>query len=278
MYRKIILMLTVLLFLFHSDSSASLFDNADEYVQVTVDGEINWSTMMIRAKGDNEDFLKDSSPKAADLTEEEAAINAARINLFETLKELALSSSYHVDDEIYIYEEANEKVTDIAFKAKVVGRPVKTEDGVTEAVVELKLTDGVLDVILPKKSTLPKGYDIVFQGRGMYSSIIFDATMTDLLPVLMPQVIDDAEKPYYSLDKINRPVAAKIGLVRYFKSIDAAKKSLFAGRKPYVIQRGKLDKYKEDTFVVQAPMLNKVRNEAIISEILGKCKVIFIIK
>ncbi|MFC1855931.1 hypothetical protein ACFL2A_05265 [Thermodesulfobacteriota bacterium] len=90
--------------------------------------------------------------------------------------------------------------------------------------------------------------------------------------------MDDNDKIYYTLDKKTRNMAVKNGLVKYFRTLKAAKSSRFAGKKPYVIDYIYLDKYKEDAIIVPFPELDKVRNNAFYSEILQRCKVIIVTK
>jgi hypothetical protein len=259
-------------------SYASLFEDKNAYIQTTSNGEINWSDLTIRAKGSSREFFEDIDRKAADFTPEEAARSDAAYNLMETIKEVPISSSFHIDDEIFLFKETKVKFTKLVKEAKTVGKPVTSEDESVEVLIEVDLKGDILDMLFPKPYNLPEGLGKAFQGRGRYTSIIFDASKTELSPVLLPQVIDDEEKTYYILDKKNRKNAVKNGLVRYFKSIEAAKKARATGKMPFVISYLKSSKYREDALESPANILNKVRNDAFYSDILRRCKVIIIIK
>jgi len=278
MFKRIFFMLLLLTTLFVGVANAGLYENENDYIHATVNGEINWSEMTIRSKGKSKDFIDSSDDKAAYFTSEEAAISDAQYNLFETLKEVPLSSSYYIDDSIYLYAEVKSGLKALLPTAKVIGAPVVHDDGSTEVILELSLTGKVLDMMFPKKENLPKGLGKPFQGRGRYTSIIFNAQELKFSPVLLPLIIDSNDEIYHDLNKKNRKMAVKNGMVRYYKSLEAAKKSAFAGKKPYIIEDVQLHNYKEDTLLSHFAILEKVRNNAFYSEIISRCKVIIVIK
>jgi len=276
MKRKIFLILIVSL-LFSKIAFAALFEDNNDYIQKTSKGEINWSKMLIRANGSNEDFINIYIDAAAKATDEEAAEASVNHNLLESIKELAISSSYHVDDAVFIYEDIKKAIDDVMKNAKIISKG-RTKGDILEIVKEVEITGELLEVLLPKEEILPEGLGKIFLGKIRYTSIIFDATKTNFVPVLIPYISDDNDKMYFSLNKKNRGMAVQNGAVRYFKSIDAAKKSSFAGEFPYLVQDASLDSYKEDTLVFGYPVLKKVMDDGFYSQIINNCKIIIIVK
>ncbi len=259
-----------------NNAGASLYKVDNEYIQTTESAEINWSAMTVRATGVVS--YEDLEVSDTDWTIEEFARSYAIKNAISALKEIPISSKYLIDDMMFLYEDINKKVEDASKNAYNLGEPEYIENKSVKIPVELDIKGEILDAIYPQKKELPDGEGGIFQGRGKYTSIIFDASSTDFQMILLPKIIDDEDKVYYTLTKKNRDNAVKRGFVKYFNSLAAAKGSRFSGKTPYVITKVKVDKYDSQTLIVPFNILDKARNDAFYSEILRNCKVIIIVK
>jgi hypothetical protein len=279
MQKKILFFVLLSCFSFRSVAYGALFKDKSDYIQIMPTGEINWSSMSVRAEGFASDSPEYHATAAADFTLEESARNNAQRNLLETVKKAPISTSFHIEDAMEISDDVKKIITALASKAEVIKETKTADNKSAQVILEMKLTGELLDLTLLKDNELPAGPGKVFQGKLRYTSLIFDASKTDIFPVLMPQVIDNNDLIYYSLNKKNRQAAVKNSFVRYFKSLDEAKKSKYAGKMPYIINSYiSTSKYKDDTLILPFSILNKIRSDAFYSAILNKCKVIIIAK
>ncbi len=274
---KIALTVFCLLFVLHTaTASASMFKKHD-YVITLKNAEINLSLWSVRAVGvDNRDSTEQPvSPKAS----EDAALLDARNNINRALKRLMIKPDDALEDRILIFDDVDRKIDELIKKNTIILKRARIKDsGRFEIIAEFKITGELLDFLFTKNDELQKVSEKIFHGRSMYTSIIFDASETDFAPILQPGILDDEGKPYHQLDRGNRSVAVKYGLVRYFRSLEDAKKSKFTGKRPYIIKDVKSDKYNPDYLVVPFNILEKVNTQAFKKEILKKCKVIIITK
>jgi hypothetical protein len=168
------------------------------YVVDTVgNGEIDWGTGIIHAKGTGVIDPNNPNEAQARLMAQRAAIIVAQRNLLETAKGVRVTSETVVENYMAKSDLIYTRVDGVVKGAKLIGEPrYDKEQGIVEVELMISLYDkkGLSDAIIPPVITPDTYKDLTPETKTLlqkYSGIIFDASGTGLKPSMFPKIYDE---------------------------------------------------------------------------------------
>jgi hypothetical protein len=158
-------------------------------------------------------------------------------------------------------------------------------DGSVEIDMEMLLYGKVGDVLYPENmggktptfANLPPDFNA--QEPVTYTGLIIDATGTDAVPAMVPNVLDESGEGVYGQDFGPREAAVNYGVAAYAKSLDEARRNVErVGTNPLVIRAVRSSGLNKADLVISDNDVNKVATIADNTEIYEKCRVLIIVK
>jgi hypothetical protein len=213
----------------------------EELTETLGHGQVNWTSNTIRATGSGAPNLKAPNVAAARLGAERVAKLDALRNILETLKGVRVKSEVTVENEMMTSSKMRSKIEGVARRFKVVSTKYYSDGGV-DIVVEMpigKVASALLDVGAKKKG-------IPLKGDVKNTGLVIDARGAKVLPSMAPRLVDEDSKVIYSSEFLEENALEKLGVVGYFKDMEAAKKSKRIGKEPLLLKAMKLDKSSTD--------------------------------
>jgi hypothetical protein len=177
------------------------------------------------------------------------------------------------------------RVEGIVKNFRFTSKPRYMSDGSVEVDMEMLLYGKVGDALFPEQmggktptyNNLPQGFNA--QEPQTYTGLIIDGTVTDALPAMVPNILDESGEGIYGQDFVPREAAVNNGVVMYAKSLEEAKANVArVGTNPLVVRAIKSSGINKADLIIAD---NDVENVALIADntdIYDNCKVIIVLK
>lgn len=253
-----------------------------EYVQKTEKGDINWTLLKIRVRGQAAPNPKHTNPAQARIAAERAAKIDALRNALEIVKGVTINSTSTVEDFMLTSDTVKTEVNGVIQGAVVVDTTYQSDTGVS-VFIEVPIVGPLAEILMPKElgSAVPPAAEAgapapVIDGQA-YTGLIIDARGLGVKPAMSPQVLDEAGSAVYSATSVSREYALQMGLVGYAKDVESAKANDRIGTTPLVIKaKGKQGEKAADV-VLSGEDAARLRQITQSQSFLTQCRVIIVL-
>lgn len=244
-------------------------------IQVTGNGEINWSEQVIRASGSGAPHPDASNIAAARLGAERAAKADAMRNILEVVKGVRINSQTTVKDALTQSDQIRTQVQGIIRGAKVINTRYFS-DGAVEVTLEIPLAGALSQSLLTPSSfgtqPVPKA------GNPAYSGVIFDCRGLNLQPALAPRVLDEDGREVYGAAFAAQEWALKYGVAGYLKNnMETALKNERVAPNPLVIKAIKAAGPGNTDLVISNADAQVLRDTSRNLSFLEQCRVLIVV-
>ncbi len=258
------------------------FSKAGDYVQKTEKGEINWTVLKVKVKGQAAPNPKHTNPAQARIAAERAAKIDALRNALEIVKGVSITSTSTVEDFMLTSDTVKSEVNGVIQGAVVVDTTYQSDTGVS-VFIEVPIVGEMAEILMPKDlgSKVPPAPEAgapapVIDGKA-YTGLIVDARSLGVKPAMSPQLIDEAGAAVYSSASVSRDYALQQGLVGYAKDVEAAKANDRVGASPLIIKAKAKQGDKAADVVLSPEDAAKLRQISESQSFLTQCRVIIVI-
>ncbi len=258
------------------------FSGPGDYVQKTEKGDINWTVLKIRVKGQAAPNPKHTNPAQARIAAERAAKIDALRNALEVVKGVSISSSSTVEDFMLTSDTVKTEVNGVIQGAVVVDTTYQSDTGVS-VFIEVPIMGPLAEILMPKElgSAVPPAPAAgapapAIDGKA-YTGLIIDARGLGVKPAMSPQLLDETGTALYSASTVSRDYALQQGVVGYAKDVEAAKANDRVGASPLIIKaKGKQGEKAADVVLTadDAKRLNEITQS---QSFLTQCRVIIVL-
>jgi hypothetical protein len=223
----------ILIFLFLGKAShGGLFKKSSlEVIEVIGYGEINWTKLTIRAKGNGVPNPQVSELSRATLGADREAKREALDNLMKTIKAVPINSRINFQKKIEESDVIGSKVQELIRNAEIIETTYFSDGGV-KIVVELPLFGPLVNLILPTAG--PKAEVSVDEKEN--TGLIIDTRGLKANPVLAPKIMDEEGKEVYSSSFISSEGLGKWGVVEYLKDFSLSRHNNRVGKNPLIVK------------------------------------------
>lgn len=204
-------------------------EGASHYTDmVTPNGQTDWTTGTVTAKGIGIPPKNPASPLQAKEMAKSAAWAVALRNLLEVVRGVRVDSTTTIDNFIMKNDEVRTRVEGMVRGAKLKDQK-EMPDGSFETTVEMKLTGDLSSVVLPKPSPrtdpLPQYKKPVVDGHPVsksYSGLVVDARGTGAHTALAPRILNEQGDEAYSVAYVEQRDVAEQGIAIYVPDLPSA--------------------------------------------------------
>jgi len=269
------IMICSIIFIIYGIGTAHVMINNDnEVVEVTENGNINWSTIQIAAKGY-------ADGNQSDFKQNITAATMARANLIKILQEVQIDSETIVRDGILKGTITTEKVNGL-LKHSRVSAPHTNSLGLMEVTASVYLDENNRAILIPdqtfnnttekiKPSVLPRG------NNKNYSGLILDASGFNVKPAMMPGLYVDDSKWDLLAGNISKEHSLKNGNCGYAGSILKAKQLVDRiGQTPLLVKVKSVSPDGADLYITNDDATSILKAEAK-SKILDQCRIVIVV-
>lgn len=194
-------------------------------------GEINWTKLTIRAKGNGLPNPQVSELSRATIGADREAKKEALDNLMKTIKAVPIDSRITFQQKIEESDVINSKVQELIRNAEIIETTYFSDGGV-KIIVELPLVCPLINLILPTAE--PKAEVKVDEKAN--TGLIIDTRGLKVNPVLAPKIMDEEGKEVYSSSLISSEGLGKWGVVEYLKDFSLSQKKNRIGKNPLIVK------------------------------------------
>lgn len=255
---------------------------AGEYIQKTEKGDINWTILKMKVKGQAAPNPKHTNPAQARIAAERAAKMDALRNALEVVKGVAITSSSTVEDFMLTSDTVKAEVNGVIQGAIVVDTTYQSDTGVS-VFIEVPIMGELAEILMPKElgsavppEVAPGSPAPAIDGQ-VYTGLIIDATGLGVRPAMSPQVLDESGAVLYSAATVSREYALQMGLVGYARDVATARANDRVGASPLVIKaKGKQGDKSADVVLsaADAARLNQIIQH---QSFLTHCRVVIVL-
>lgn len=252
--------------------------------QVQGAGMVDWTTQAVKSTG-----IGGINPKLPPSVQRKNAIRAAQVdamrNIIETLQGVNLTSETTVENAMIASDIIKTKVDGVIKSFRYTGKTRYMSDGSVEIDLEVPLYGKVGDALYPEQmggktptyANLPSDFNS--QEPETYTGLIIDASGTDAVPAMVPNVLDEAGEGIYGQEFVPRESAVKNGVAIYAKSVEEARRNVEkVGTNPLIIMAVRSSGLNKADLVISDGDVEKAALIADNTDIYDDCKVIIVVK
>ncbi len=198
-----------------------------DLVEIKKNGSIDWSKRIAEARG--------------------KSVESARRNLFDVICEIRIDSVSKIKDLIEKDASVIAKIKEMTEQSVIVKRRYLS-DGTVEVTMQLPLSSGFSQYILPDKITQIESVTVVSikgetkkqksenEKHSVHTGLIVDATGINVMPSLVPTILDEDKNEIYGANFVSREFAVQTSMSEYTTDIEKAKKSPIVGKNPLIVK------------------------------------------
>jgi hypothetical protein len=262
---------------------------AQEAVEFTANGSINWTRGILNASGT---FVSvRTSPRG--LLDSQKALASAKIAAYDNLLKVAQSVRIDNTRTVGDFAEKNaavmDQLMDMVKHAAIIDQRYST-NGTAEVAVEMSLLSGFSQLVLPVEiesveSIQPFKTDHADDSaepektapqKEIFSGFIIDARGIGIDPVMAPKILDENRQEVYGPAFVSRELAVQKGMCLYETDLDAAQHHPKAGKNPLVVKGLRTESaHGTDIVICNADAL-KIKSASEHLEALKQCNVIIV--
>lgn len=262
-----------------------------ETIQTTADslpvkGSLDWGRRSLTVYGEGVAPAGITEPAQRRLMGYRAAQTVAYRNLLELAGEIQIDAQTTVSMAMVADDSLRARVQGLIRGARVVPGSKKETDGLYRVAVQLDLSSGFTDAVLP-----PAGVPAAqappadapahpYVPSRPFTGLVIDARGLDLRPSMAPRILSDDGQVIYSAGGVDRRYAAQMGVVGYDRDLERAGKSDRLGgaeARPLVLRAQKADgPYRADALLAREDGI-RARMADLEGHFLSQCRVIFVL-
>lgn len=264
--------LSFFLVLFSFAVGGLLEGNSGQVIQTIGQGEVNWTTSVIRALGSGAPSPSSPNISVARLGAERAAKVDAMRNLLETIKGVRIDSETTVVNAMTQSDVIQSRVQGFVRGAKVVDKKY-FDDGGVEVIIEMPITGELADILLPATG----GQSVPSAGSPIYTGLIIDTKGLELHPAMSPKVIDEEGREVYGSAYVSREFAIQQGIVGYGKDVEVARQNERVANNPIIVKGIKTEGSGNSNVVISSSDATMLRDSSRNLSFLSQCRVMFVV-
>ncbi len=264
--------LSFFLVLFSFAVGGLLEGNSGQVIQTIGQGEVNWTTSVIRALGSGAPSPSSPNISVARLGAERAAKVDAMRNLLETIKGVRIDSETTVVNAMTQSDVIQSRVQGFVRGAKVVDKKY-FDDGGVEVIIEMPITGELADILLPATG----GQSAPSAGSPIYTGLIIDTKGLELHPAMSPKVIDEEGREVYGSAYVSREFAIQQGIVGYGKDVEVARQNERVANNPIIVKGIKTEGSGNSNVVISSSDATMLRDSSRNLSFLSQCRVMFVV-
>ena len=194
-------------------------------------GEVNWTRLTIRAKGNGIPNPHVSKLSQAPLGADREAKKEALENLLKTIKAVPIDSRITFQQKIEESDVIGSKLQELIRSAEIIETTYFSDGGV-KIIVKFPLSGPLINLILPtsERRTAVKADEDVNTG------VIIDSRGLKTTPILAPKILDEEGKEVYSSSFISSESLGKWGVVEYLRDLPLSQKEKRVGKNPLIVK------------------------------------------
>ncbi len=256
---------------------------AQEAVEFTANGSINWTRGILNARGTF--VLVRESPRG--LLDSQKALASAKMtayrNLLKVAQSVRIDNAHTVGDFAGQNNAVMDKLMDMVKHAAIIDQKYST-DGTAEVTVEMSLLSGFSQLVLPVEiepveSIRPFDSTAIKKAvskKEIYSGFIVDARGIRIDPAMAPKILDENGQEVYGPAFVSRELAVQKGMCHYETGPASAKHHPKAGNNPLIVEGLRTQGAKGSDIVICNEDALKIKSASEHLEALKQCKVIIV--
>lgn len=278
------------------------------YVQKTENGQIDWLTGEITAKGIGAPPAHAQNAAQARAMALRAATVIARRNLLELLEGVQIDSAttvknFMVNDDTVVSRVQGHlqqaRITDTAYMS----------DGSVEVTVQVNMRGRIAQVVLPQpapvamaptpapptqepgpsvlapaspppapsRPAIPDGSQVAVASFGKHTGLVVDARGLGVRPAMSPRILDEEGREVYGSSFVGREYAIQQGMAGYAKSPEQAAQSDRVAGNPLRIKAKDVSGQAKTDIVVSNADAERIRSLASKGGVLEQCRVMIVL-
>ncbi len=217
--------------------------DSEELVEKIGNGDINWTSGIIRAVGIGappENVY--GKPEARPMALRAAQIDAYR-NLLEVVQGVRIQSNTMVKNFMVADDSISAQVSGMIQGAQVVNKEY-FDDGTVEVTLEMNLKGGFAQLVLPQdikqvepiKGTPPAGETTKKSSSDSFTGLVVDARGLNAKPAMSPRIIDENGQEIYGAAYVSREYAVQQGVSGYSKNMNSAVSNERVTNNPMIVK------------------------------------------
>lgn len=244
-------------------------------------GQIDWTKGTVRAIG-SQPPLRNATGVDADKKQFSLAKSAAQKALLTAIKGVRIHPNHLVED-VLSNQQIMAELQTLIVETSLIEREYLS-DKTVRVVLEIPLHGAVSQLLLPREIqpiqpiTTTNIIGEAIAAPDPYTGLIVDARALELLPTLVPEIIDDTGEPVYGAAFVSRESVVGRGMVSYARQEDSVGFAERVGLNPLIIHGLKLADNNSGTIVVSSGEAAKVREASAYFQFLRQCRVIIRVK
>ncbi|MDQ7031341.1 MAG: LPP20 family lipoprotein [Desulfonauticus sp.] len=292
-------------------SAGAMAQSSGDYVQKFANGQIDWTTGVVTAKGIGAPPATAVNMAQARAMAVRAATVVARRNLLEVIKGVQIDSTttvqnYMVTNDIIVSRVngflQNSQVLDISYMS----------DGSVEVTVGVNLRGGLANILIPptiqfgtkmqkpsellpqkpavstpsvpttpeistpQPPTVPQA-ETQPKPQVVYTGLIIDARGLSARPAMSPKVYDENGQEVYGSAFVSREYAIQQGMAGYAKDLEKAKMNPRVANNPFIVKAIQVKGRARTDLVISNKVANELRALSKNQNFLEKCRVMIIL-
>ena len=217
---------------FGEPSQGGLFkSNPLEVIEVMGYGEVNWTRLTIRAKGNGIPNPQVSKLSQAPLGADREAKKEALENLLKTIKAVPIDSQITFQQKVEKSDVISSKLQELIRNAEIIETTYFSDGGV-KIIVKLPLFGPLINLILPTSERRAA----VKADEDVNTGVIIDSRGLKTTPILAPKILDEEGKEVYSSSFISSESLGKWGVVEYLRDLPLSQKEKRVGKNPLIVK------------------------------------------
>jgi hypothetical protein len=252
---------------------------AEDMVQRSGEGSVNWTTGVIQAKGIGAPPEKHySTPSARPLALRAAKLDALR-NMLEVINGVRIDSTTTVKDFSVESDVIRSEVDGWVRGAEQVHTEYMS-DGTVEVVMQVNMRGGFSRAVLPeniKQLETITPVEPAPDATSPFTGLIVDARGLHLRPAMAPKVLDESGEQVYGSAFVSREHAISQGVAGYAKAMRTAKDHPRVADTPLTVKGLRTEGPGRCDIVISDSDASRVRSASEHLSFLKKCRVMIVV-
>lgn len=274
----------------------------DNVVQQFTDGNVDWTNMIVTAKGIGAPPANAANMAQARAMARRAAIVVAQRNLLEIVKGVRIDSQTLVKDFMTQSDIIRSQVSGVVRGSRLIDVAYMSDSSV-EATVAMPLTGEFSGVVIPlviKTPTVsppsPAPPEMPMQppsapepppmgeqpqapspGQVVYTGLVIDAQGLGVRPAMSPKIVDESGAEVYGSSFVSREYAIQQGVSGYAKDLTAAQNNPRVTDRPLTVSGVKAAGPSKCDIVVNNQDAQMIKSSADNLSFLQKCRVMIVL-
>lgn len=254
---------------------------------------VNWTSGLLRAVGRGVPPMASLEGEQGRTTALAEAVSDARGKLMTAIFSIPIHGGNTVSDLVENDGAAIGALREIVEMAEVIHQEFST-DGAVEVAVEMAMSGGFSQLVLPKVITqiesitpintasdtsIPglEGGQALDPDMSLYTGIIIDGRGLDIIPCMAPRVFDENGQEVFGPAYASREFAVQYGVSGYVPDMDAAVQDSRVADRPLTLKGVRIGDGEGSDIIVSNADAARLRSESENLALLRQCRVMIVL-